>query len=157
MRRMKRGSFLSNRGRLALCAAGSLAISAMFVSPVLGQMAPGGGGCFLGIACQAKSLALGGATIGTDALGVTGTVTISGNATLNGQLINNNQTTTNGLLQINTRYQMAKTAAFGAAPGAGLARFEVVTGTTGGSCKLQVYAGTSATPVTIIDNVGSGC
>lgn len=42
------------------------------------------------------------------------------------------------------------------APGAGGAKFEVVCGTNAGTAKLQMYAGTSATPVTVIDNVGAG-
>jgi hypothetical protein len=50
-----------------------------------------------------------------------------------------------------------KISASGTAPGAGYAKFEWTAGTTGGSCKLISYAGTSPTPVTIVDNVGSGC
>jgi len=45
----------------------------------------------------------------------------------------------------------------GSAPGAGSAKMAWVAGTNSGSCKLISYAGTSATPVTIIDNVGAGC
>lgn len=43
------------------------------------------------------------------------------------------------------------------APGAGFLKLEVQAGTTGGTCKLVGYAGTSTTATTIIDNVGSGC
>lgn len=43
------------------------------------------------------------------------------------------------------------------APGAASFKITVVAGTNAGSCKLIARAGTSATPVTIIDNVGSGC
>jgi hypothetical protein len=43
------------------------------------------------------------------------------------------------------------------APGAGVLKFTVVAGTTGGSCKIVARAGTSATPVTLLDNIGSGC
>lgn len=50
-----------------------------------------------------------------------------------------------------------KITASGSAPGAGFGKMEWVAGTTGGSCKLIAYAGTSTTPVTIVDNVGSGC
>jgi hypothetical protein len=50
-----------------------------------------------------------------------------------------------------------KVTASGTAPGAGLVKIEVVAGINAGSCKLQAYAGTSATPVTILDNIGSGC
>lgn len=42
-------------------------------------------------------------------------------------------------------------------PGAGFLSVEVVAGTTSGSCKLIAYAGTDATAVTVVDNVGSGC
>lgn len=45
----------------------------------------------------------------------------------------------------------------GTAPGAGFAKSFWVTGTNAGTCKLVAYAGTSTTPVTIIDNVGAGC
>jgi hypothetical protein len=44
-----------------------------------------------------------------------------------------------------------------AAPGAGYAVLKWVAGTNSGSCKLIGYAGTSATPVTIVDNIGGGC
>lgn len=50
-----------------------------------------------------------------------------------------------------------KISASGSAPTAGFAKMEWVAGTTGSSCKLISYAGTSATPVTIVDNVGTGC
>lgn len=46
--------------------------------------------------------------------------------------------------------------ASGSAPGATGAKFEVVCGTAGGTAKLQMYAGTSSTPTTVLDNVGSG-
>jgi hypothetical protein len=51
----------------------------------------------------------------------------------------------------------AKISASGTAPGAGFGKMEWVAGTTGGTCKLIAYAGTSTTPTTIVDNVGSGC
>jgi hypothetical protein len=44
-----------------------------------------------------------------------------------------------------------------AAPGAGYATLKWVAGTNAGSCKLISYAGTSATPVTVVDNVGASC
>ncbi len=50
-----------------------------------------------------------------------------------------------------------KISASGTLPGAGFLKIEAVAGTAGGSCKIIAYAGTSATPVTIVDNVGSGC
>lgn len=43
-----------------------------------------------------------------------------------------------------------------AAPGAGFLAMYVIAG-SGSSCSLVAYAGTSATPVTIAANVGSGC
>jgi hypothetical protein len=52
---------------------------------------------------------------------------------------------------------MQKKTASNTAPGAGLLKFQVVAGTTGGTCKIIAYAGTSTTPVTIVDNVGGGC
>lgn len=50
-----------------------------------------------------------------------------------------------------------KRTASGVAPGAGMLKMEVTAGTNAGSCKIIAYAGTSTTPVTIVDNVGSGC
>ena len=50
-----------------------------------------------------------------------------------------------------------RSAAPPSAPGAGLCTTYAVAGTTTGTCKLQVMCGTSSTPVTIEDNVGSGC
>lgn len=58
---------------------------------------------------------------------------------------------------LQTSWLINKVTAAGTAPGAGTARFEVVAGTNPGTCKLQMYAGTSATPVTVLDNVGAGC
>lgn len=52
---------------------------------------------------------------------------------------------------------LPKVTSLGTAPGAGLMRLEVVTGTTAGTCKLQAFAGTSTTPTIIVDNVGGGC
>jgi hypothetical protein len=50
-----------------------------------------------------------------------------------------------------------KITAAGTAPGAGFLKIEAVAGTSGGTCKIIAYAGTSTTPVTIVDNVGAGC
>lgn len=52
---------------------------------------------------------------------------------------------------------MPKITSPGTAPGAGFGKMEWVAGTNAGTCKLIAYAGTSTTPVTIVDNVGSGC
>lgn len=54
-------------------------------------------------------------------------------------------------------FGLAKISASGSAPGAGTGKLALVAGTTGGTCKLIMYAGTSTAPTTIIDNVGSGC
>lgn len=51
---------------------------------------------------------------------------------------------------------MAKIAATGTAPGANYCKEEWVCGTNAGSAKKIAYCGTSTTPVTIVDNVGSG-
>lgn len=51
---------------------------------------------------------------------------------------------------------LSKETDAGAAPGAGFLTMKMVAGTAG-SCKLIVYGGTSTTPVTLADNIGSGC
>jgi hypothetical protein len=53
--------------------------------------------------------------------------------------------------------EFAKISDPNSAPGAALVKLTAEAGTTGGTCKIVARAGTSATPVTIIDNVGSGC
>jgi len=73
--------------------------------------------------------------------------------TFSGNTWNDGKTVLTGAGQMS----MTKMTASGTAPGAGKMRFEVVAGTTGGTCKLISYAGTSTTPTTVIDNVGSGC
>jgi hypothetical protein len=44
----------------------------------------------------------------------------------------------------------------GSAPGAYGAKLALVCGTNAGTAKLIIYAGTSSTPVTIVDNIGGG-
>jgi hypothetical protein len=56
-----------------------------------------------------------------------------------------------------SEFGMNKISASGSAPGAGTVKIAAVAGTTGGTCKLISYAGTSTTPTTILDNIGSGC
>jgi hypothetical protein len=51
---------------------------------------------------------------------------------------------------------LAKIAASGSAPGAAGGKLSLVCGTNSGSVKMIAYAGTSTTPVTIVDNIGSG-
>lgn len=53
-------------------------------------------------------------------------------------------------------FASAKVTAPGLAPGAGIAALYWVAGTTAGTAKLIAYAGTSTTPVTLMDNVGAG-
>jgi hypothetical protein len=55
-----------------------------------------------------------------------------------------------------TTIDLPKTAPTGVAPGAGNAVIQAVAGTSPGTAKLIMYAGTSAVPTTIIDNVGGG-
>jgi len=71
-----------------------------------------------------------------------------------------------GALQVGTttnftlaggEFGLSKITASGTAPGAGAVKLAAVAGTTGGTCKLVAYAGTSTTAVTILDNIGSGC
>lgn len=54
-------------------------------------------------------------------------------------------------------FLLGKTTQSAAAPGAGKADLRWLAGTNTGTCKLVANAGTSATEVTIIDNVGGGC
>jgi len=51
---------------------------------------------------------------------------------------------------------LPKITASGSAPGAAGLKFEAVCGTNAGTAKIITYAGTSTTPVTVVDNVGSG-
>lgn len=52
--------------------------------------------------------------------------------------------------------EIEKVTASGTAPGAANVKLTAVCGTGAGSAKLIMYAGTSTTPVTVVDNVGSG-
>jgi hypothetical protein len=51
---------------------------------------------------------------------------------------------------------LAVTALSERGPGPGAVKFAAACGTTAGTAKIVVYAGTSATPVTLLDNIGSG-
>jgi hypothetical protein len=63
-----------------------------------------------------------------------------------------------GVLALGAYLNQAKlTGAPTTAPGAATCQFFVTAGTNAGSCKLAAICGTSATPVTVIDNVGAGC
>lgn len=57
----------------------------------------------------------------------------------------------------NGQFGLAKITDPGTAPGAGITKIHAMAGTNAGTCKLVAYAGTSTTPVTIVDNIGSGC
>ena len=51
---------------------------------------------------------------------------------------------------------MSKMTASASAPGAGGGKLELVCGTNAGTAKLVIAAGTSATVVTVADNIGAG-
>lgn len=88
----------------------------------------------------------GGAVTIPGTLGVTGAVTMSGTASIGGGAL----TLTTGALGL------SKMTASASAPGAAGTKLEAVCGTNAGSAKLVMYAGTSGTAVTIVDNVGTG-
>jgi hypothetical protein len=51
---------------------------------------------------------------------------------------------------------IGKSVATTVAPGAGFASIQAVSGTIAGTCKIIIFAGTSTTAITIVDNVGAG-
>lgn len=51
---------------------------------------------------------------------------------------------------------LSKMTASASAPGAAGGKMEFVCGTNAGSAKLVIYAGTSGTAVTVVDNIGAG-
>jgi len=53
-------------------------------------------------------------------------------------------------------FMMPVLAGSASAPGAGAVKTEVVCGTNRGTAKIIAYAGTSNTPTTVLDNIGSG-
>lgn len=61
-----------------------------------------------------------------------------------------------GVINHTNPITITRTAPLGTAPGAGIARLEVVCGTNAGTAKLVMTAGTLATAVTVVDNVGAG-
>lgn len=61
-----------------------------------------------------------------------------------------------GLVLASGELGVTKIAASGSAPGANGGKVALVCGTNAGSAKLIAYAGTSTTPTTILDNIGSG-
>lgn len=62
----------------------------------------------------------------------------------------------NGLTLTAGALGLPKMTASASAPGATGGKLELVCGTNAGSAKLVAYAGTSATAVTVLDNIGSG-
>ena len=52
---------------------------------------------------------------------------------------------------------VTKMTASGTAPGAGFCKIFAEAGTTGGTCRLSAYCGTSTTKKTILDDIGAGC
>jgi hypothetical protein len=87
-------------------------------------------------------------------LTVTGTNTAStAKAMLSGSLLIGSTT---ALTMANGELGLTKVTASGSAPGATGLKLSAVCGTAGGSLKIIAYAGTSTTPTTIIDSVGSG-
>lgn len=79
----------------------------------------------------------------------TGQISISG-----GPLVVGASTNTTAL---SGEIALVKRSASGTAPGASRLKFSAVAGTNAGTCKIIAYAGTSTTPVTIIDNIGAAC
>lgn len=51
---------------------------------------------------------------------------------------------------------LSRITASGTAPGAGGGKLELVCGTNAGTAKLVIAAGTSATALTVLDNIGAG-
>ena len=86
---------------------------------------------------------------------LTNIIAIGGTATDSNQTVIGNSGTI--LSQLFGGLGLNKMATSAVAPGAGLANMRWVAGTNSGTCKLVSNAGTSATEVTIIDNIGSGC
>jgi len=83
---------------------------------------------------------------GVNTLQVTGAAKMNTSLSVGGSAL----TLTTGALGL------SKMTASASAPGAAGGKLEFVCGTNAGSAKLVVYAGTSGTSVTIIDNIGSG-
>lgn len=61
-----------------------------------------------------------------------------------------------GLVLANGELGLGKISASGSAPGGGGGKLALVCGTGAGTAKIIAYAGTSTTPTTVLDNIGSG-
>lgn len=91
---------------------------------------------------------IGAITIPAAALDVAGSGLVSGSFSIGAQA--------NGLTLTSGAFGLTKITPSASAPGAAGAKLEVVCGTNTGTAKLIMYAGTSATAITIVDNVGTG-
>lgn len=112
----------------------SLTTGPVFVTPVLGV-------------ATGTSLALGGATIGTDALGITGTATISGGMTVGSVGVTSSTNPTNGIYM-----SAASTLAFSTnSQGRFTAGTSLLSSATSGGFGIQ-YAAASATAPTFLPN-----
>jgi hypothetical protein len=87
---------------------------------------------------------------------VVGTDLYPGNSTDGQKMIIPNMVIAALLSVSNGELGMGKITASGVAPGAPGAKLAIVCGTNAGSAKLIAYAGTSTTPTTVVDNIGSG-
>ena len=61
-----------------------------------------------------------------------------------------------GAVLADGEFGLRRNVASGTAPGGGFIKFGAVCGTNAGTAKIVVYGGTSTTPVTLLDNIGSG-
>lgn len=61
-----------------------------------------------------------------------------------------------GAVLADGEYGIRRNTASGTAPGGAFVKFGAVCGTTAGTAKIIVYGGTSTTPTTLLDNIGSG-
>lgn len=60
------------------------------------------------------------------------------------------------LTTINGEVGLSKIGISGSAPGSTGGKLALICGTTGGTAKLIIYAGTSSTPSAVLDNIGAG-
>lgn len=61
-----------------------------------------------------------------------------------------------GAVLADGEYGIRRNTASGPPPGGLFVKFAAVCGTTAGTAKIIAFAGTSTTPVTILDHIGSG-
>lgn len=92
-------------------------------------------------------------TANTDVLTERMRILDSGSVTVNSSLMLGSATP---LTLATGEMGLAKITASGSAPGAAGGKLALVCGTNAGTAKVIAYAGTSTTPVTVIDNIGAG-